>query len=283
MLASDDKNSVMFEVDSGDRQDIAYSPYGHSVAGSGALGYNGELREARTGWYLLGNGYRAFNPLLMRFHSPDSWSPFGAGGLNTYMYCLGDPVRHKDETGHMVNPAKTLSWIKQAKLDAAAEVAGTAFSSAATGTRTVATTVGEAVESTSRSKGFSRQIDNVSRVAPPTPEKPPTLPPKQKSSAVPSVNSGKAPIYENYSIPSTSKNLQKNNANVVKAKSANDVQLKKMQVEKDQVDSGIKELNAVRRRTKEWEDEITGLRQTSSDLNVLIKDLRQNGAGTARR
>jgi hypothetical protein len=49
---------------------------------------------------LLGNGYRAYNPRLMRFHSPDSWSPFGGGGLNAYMYCVGDPVNRSDPTGH---------------------------------------------------------------------------------------------------------------------------------------------------------------------------------------
>lgn len=36
----------------------------------------------------------------MRFHSPDSWSPFGGGGLNAYMYCMGDPVNRVDPTGH---------------------------------------------------------------------------------------------------------------------------------------------------------------------------------------
>ena len=49
---------------------------------------------------MLGNGYRAFNPVLMRFNSPDSWSPFGEGGLNAYVYCIGDPVNRDDPTGH---------------------------------------------------------------------------------------------------------------------------------------------------------------------------------------
>ncbi|WP_434706426.1 RHS repeat-associated core domain-containing protein [Pseudomonas sp. Z1-12] len=48
-----------------------------------------------TGHYLLGNGYRAFNPGLMRFNSPDSLSPFGEGGLNAYAYSVGDPVNRK--------------------------------------------------------------------------------------------------------------------------------------------------------------------------------------------
>lgn len=36
----------------------------------------------------------------MRFNSPDSWSPFGEGGLNYYAYCMGDPVNRTDPTGH---------------------------------------------------------------------------------------------------------------------------------------------------------------------------------------
>ncbi|MDU9405520.1 RHS repeat-associated core domain-containing protein [Pseudomonas sp. zfem004] len=65
-----------------------------------ALGYNGEALDPDSGWYLLGNGYRAYNPVLMRFHSPDALSPFGAGGLNYYGYCQGNPVTFRDPTGH---------------------------------------------------------------------------------------------------------------------------------------------------------------------------------------
>ena len=36
----------------------------------------------------------------MRFNSPDSWSPFGRGGINSYGYCLGDPINRYDEGGH---------------------------------------------------------------------------------------------------------------------------------------------------------------------------------------
>ena len=81
---------------------IAYSPYGHHQAESGLtslLGFNGERPDAVTGHYLLGNGYRAFNPVLMRFNSPDSLSPFGKGGINSYAYCLGDPINKYDSSG----------------------------------------------------------------------------------------------------------------------------------------------------------------------------------------
>ncbi|WP_268744425.1 RHS repeat-associated core domain-containing protein [Pseudomonas syringae USA007] len=50
---------------------------------------------------MLGNGYRAYNPVLMRFHSPDSWSPFGEGGVNAYTYGEGDSVNGVDPTGHI--------------------------------------------------------------------------------------------------------------------------------------------------------------------------------------
>ncbi|MCD4531760.1 MULTISPECIES: RHS repeat-associated core domain-containing protein [Pseudomonas] len=105
LLAGDDKNSVLSDVSQGAVKNIAYSAYGHRSGHASVnfhLGYNGERRETQTGWYLLGNGYRVFNPLLMRFHSPDNLSPFGEGGLNAYMYCVGDPINNVDPTGHTV-------------------------------------------------------------------------------------------------------------------------------------------------------------------------------------
>lgn len=67
-----------------------------------AMGFNGELHETQ-GWQLLGNGRRAYNPILMRFHSPDPLSPFGRGGINAYAYCGNDPINRTDPTGR--------SWI----------------------------------------------------------------------------------------------------------------------------------------------------------------------------
>jgi RHS repeat-associated protein len=65
------------------------------------LAFNGERLDPVGETYHLGNGYRAYNPVLMRFTSPDSWSPFGAGGINPYAYCAGDPINRSDPTGHM--------------------------------------------------------------------------------------------------------------------------------------------------------------------------------------
>lgn len=83
---------------------LGYTVYGyrHTVGDLPHLpGFNGELPDPLTGHYLLGNGYRAFNPVLMRFNSPDNQSPFGQGGINAYAYCTGDPVNRTDPTGHM--------------------------------------------------------------------------------------------------------------------------------------------------------------------------------------
>lgn len=78
----------------------SYSAYGVSDAEfASLLGFNGERRES-SGWYLLGRGYRAYCPALMRFNRPDSDSPFGDGGLNPYAYCEGNPVTFRDRNGH---------------------------------------------------------------------------------------------------------------------------------------------------------------------------------------
>jgi RHS repeat-associated protein len=103
LLATDLQRSVLHSVAVHRHQRLAYSPYGHRSPEGGLislLGFNGERRDPVTGHYLLGNGYRAFNPVLMRFNCPDSLCPFGKGGLNAYAYCAGDPVNRIDPTGH---------------------------------------------------------------------------------------------------------------------------------------------------------------------------------------
>ncbi|WP_256582628.1 MULTISPECIES: RHS repeat-associated core domain-containing protein [unclassified Pseudomonas] len=78
----------------------SYTPYGGLSTALGArLAYCGELRDGLTGNYHLGNGHRTYSPALMRFHSPDSLSPFGAGGINTYAYCSNDPINYRDPEG----------------------------------------------------------------------------------------------------------------------------------------------------------------------------------------
>ena len=127
LLATDLQRSVLQTLKSNQHQPIAYSPYGHRHTENGLtslLGFNGERPDAMTGHYLLGNGHRAFNPVLMRFNSSDNFSPFGKGGLNSYMYCSGDPLNLVDPSGRVSrhvfskrtrtltisNPSNSVDW-----------------------------------------------------------------------------------------------------------------------------------------------------------------------------
>ncbi|MDO7899594.1 RHS repeat-associated core domain-containing protein [Pseudomonas citrulli] len=105
LIAHDDKRSTLLSLRASQTvpQATAYSVSGYSPideASHRVLGFNGERHDKSSGFYLLGNGYRAFNTVLMRFNSPDNQSPFGEGGMNAYAYCAGDPVNRTDPTGH---------------------------------------------------------------------------------------------------------------------------------------------------------------------------------------
>lgn len=106
LLASDASRSIIKTVNQDTHQSIAYTVYGYNPPNSiflNLMGFNGERSNPITGHYLLGNGYRAFNPILMRFNSPDNLSPYREGGINCYAYCKGDPVNFTDPTGHFLN------------------------------------------------------------------------------------------------------------------------------------------------------------------------------------
>lgn len=114
LLATDQQRSVLQGTDSDGSVQQVYSPYGHRWVESGLgslLGYNGEAVNPLTGHYLLGNGHRMFNPVLMRFNRPDGFSPFGRGGLNPYAYCLGDPVNYSDPTGRFAEIGRLITSI----------------------------------------------------------------------------------------------------------------------------------------------------------------------------
>ena len=103
LLGTDLQQSVLHAVGADKHHSMAYNAYGHRPVENGLislLGFNGERAAPVTGHYLLGNGYRAFNPVMMRFNSPDSWSPFGRGGINSYGYCGGEPINRVDRNGH---------------------------------------------------------------------------------------------------------------------------------------------------------------------------------------
>lgn len=115
LLATDQQQSPLTALSAEALQVNRYSPYGHASlpVQPHLLGFNGELAEPLSRHYLLGS-YRLYNSYLMRFVSPDSWSPFGKGGLNPYAYCGGDPINRHDPTGH--NPLlKALKLLKAGK------------------------------------------------------------------------------------------------------------------------------------------------------------------------
>ncbi|MBA6062280.1 RHS repeat-associated core domain-containing protein [Pseudomonas juntendi] len=80
-------------------QGLGYTPYGYQATTMSLLGFNGDRLDPASGYYPLGNGHRSFSTSLMRFISPDRMSPFATGGLNSYAYCLGDPINRHDPSG----------------------------------------------------------------------------------------------------------------------------------------------------------------------------------------
>lgn len=120
VLATDEQRTVLHGASAGSLHTFTYAPYGHRAVKDGRfglLGFNGELPDTVTEHYLLGNGYRAFNPVLMRFNSPDSLSPFGSGGVNAYAYCAGDPINRIDPDGHVFILGTKLGRLSQSAPD----------------------------------------------------------------------------------------------------------------------------------------------------------------------
>ena len=159
LLATDQQRSVLNALDADRPHPLAYTPYGHRPPENGLLsllGFTGERPDPVTGHYHLGNGYRQFNPVLMRFNSPDSWSPFGKGGVNAYAYCGGDPVNRVDPNGHKWNiflelfsadhikkiPRASLKNINRAHQNTAKTTKPTALSNKPVGTKTDTVTTG---------------------------------------------------------------------------------------------------------------------------------------------
>ncbi|CAB3752002.1 RHS repeat-associated core domain-containing protein [Paraburkholderia humisilvae] len=97
----DSSGSLRYSFTGTTPQLFSYSPFGATLDQGTSLGFNGERPDPLTAVFHLGNGYRAFSPVLMRFMCPDSESPFGVGGINCYAYCGNDPVNSVDPDGHM--------------------------------------------------------------------------------------------------------------------------------------------------------------------------------------
>ncbi|WP_192484928.1 MULTISPECIES: RHS repeat-associated core domain-containing protein [Cysteiniphilum] len=89
--------------------EYVYSPYGidndldqSTAKVKNAQGFDGQRTDQATGYQFLGNGYRAYNPILHRFMQMDDirYSPFGKGGINGYVFANNNPVMNFDPSGH---------------------------------------------------------------------------------------------------------------------------------------------------------------------------------------
>ncbi|MFB4391560.1 MULTISPECIES: RHS repeat-associated core domain-containing protein [unclassified Pseudomonas] len=99
VIASDPMASPHYILSTTGLLPVAFSPYGASTVDNLTIGFKGEHSLLTPALYLLGNGYRGYNPTLMRFNSPDLESPFARGGPNSYTFVLNDPVNKLDPTG----------------------------------------------------------------------------------------------------------------------------------------------------------------------------------------
>ncbi|MEX2963463.1 RHS repeat-associated core domain-containing protein [Microbulbifer sp. TYP-18] len=117
----------------GSRPAIATEQSGFSRLSTNSMGYNGHRQDPVSGLYHLGNGYRVYNPGLMRFHAADSMSPFGRGGVNSYAYALGDPINLRDPSGHFAFFSLLIGAIIGALVGAAVSAVAEGIRSAATG------------------------------------------------------------------------------------------------------------------------------------------------------
>ena len=100
LLQVDGVSNIHAERGSRQRQ-WSFGPYGQlpPQGAVGGLRFVGQWFDPVVQGYLLGNGHRLYSPSVMRFLSSDSLSPFGAGGINAYAYCAGDPVNYHDPSG----------------------------------------------------------------------------------------------------------------------------------------------------------------------------------------
>ncbi|MEK0357038.1 RHS repeat-associated core domain-containing protein [Pseudomonas sp. 5RIF] len=111
MLATDSRGTILLVWGAMEEvENRTYSPYGFVLkndTGEILLAYMGEMLDVFVGCYLLGSGYRAYRPSLMRFISPDGLSPFAEGGINCYAGLANDPINNIDPSGRSI-----LNYIK---------------------------------------------------------------------------------------------------------------------------------------------------------------------------
>ncbi|WP_043695093.1 RHS repeat-associated core domain-containing protein [Luteibacter sp. 9133] len=100
LVGSDPQGSAIVESGANATTMRTYGAFGYrDTTDDGArTGFAGEARDDDIDGYMLGD--RPYSPRLQRFLCPDRASPFGAGGLNRYAYCAGDPVNRIDPGGN---------------------------------------------------------------------------------------------------------------------------------------------------------------------------------------
>ncbi|MFJ4386824.1 RHS repeat-associated core domain-containing protein [Pseudomonas sp. NPDC089408] len=107
IIGSDAQGSVLSEIESAACAHRCFTVYGLAAPRPVKdIGFKGERCDRLMQCYPLGNGYRTYSPVLMRFYSADNQSPFGKGGLNAYAFVKGDPVNLSDPSGHSPNAGK---------------------------------------------------------------------------------------------------------------------------------------------------------------------------------
>ncbi|MBC8653664.1 hypothetical protein GQR86_11685 [Providencia vermicola] len=69
-MANEYNDNLIWSLNTNNKLSQSHSrlPYGEDKTTEHFLGLNGERIDPITGVYHLGNGYRAYNPCLMRFH-----------------------------------------------------------------------------------------------------------------------------------------------------------------------------------------------------------------------
>lgn len=108
LLAMDYKDSIIAKQNYQSLKQYNYTPYGYDNEihhAHSLLGFNGELHQQEINGYLLGNGYRTYSPTTMRLNKPDSLSPLGSGGINSYAFIANDPINGSDPSGHNKFPS----------------------------------------------------------------------------------------------------------------------------------------------------------------------------------
>lgn len=100
LQAVDHRKTPLMGNSDGVGRPFSFTPFGHIFANcSTNIGFTGERLDLASGCYPLGAGRRSYSPVLMRFLSGDSQSPFFKGGTNAYAYCLNDPINYTDPSG----------------------------------------------------------------------------------------------------------------------------------------------------------------------------------------